>query len=131
MPKLKNFKIIDGTRARQGASQPIPVVSLQSQPNTIDNRMTVNEAENARALANSCADIIATRTQVDSCEGRFSGISSSVTLSDPDVMNAILLAIDCADRVGTILSTRRWPTQPARPRSQPQGPDASPAPVGG
>ncbi|KAJ8670890.1 hypothetical protein QAD02_002149 [Eretmocerus hayati] len=80
--------------------------SLQPQLNTIDDRMTV-----------------------DSCEVRFSGIPSSVNLSDPDVINAILRAIDSADPVGTILSTRRWPTQPARPRSQPQAPHASSAPV--
>ncbi|KAJ8668596.1 hypothetical protein QAD02_010259 [Eretmocerus hayati] len=101
--------------------------SLQSQLNTIDNRMTANEAENARALANLRADIISTRTQVDSCEVRFSGIPSSVALSDPDVINAILHAIDCADRVGTILSIRRWPAQPAHPRLQPQAPEASSA----
>ncbi|KAJ8672272.1 hypothetical protein QAD02_003531 [Eretmocerus hayati] len=68
--------------------------SLQSQLSTIDNRMTANETENARAFARLRADIVATRTQVDPCEVRFSGIPSAINLPDPDVINAILRAIE-------------------------------------
>ncbi|KAJ8685572.1 hypothetical protein QAD02_021365 [Eretmocerus hayati] len=91
---------------------------LQSQLTRIDSRMTVNETENARAFASLRADIVATRTQVDPCEVRFSGIPLSVTAPDGDVITAILRAIECADRVSAILSIRRWPTRPARPQNR-------------
>ncbi|KAJ8678226.1 hypothetical protein QAD02_014013 [Eretmocerus hayati] len=83
----------------------------------IESRLTANETEHARAFASLRSDIIATRTQVDPCEIKISGIPGSITTLDEDTVNAVLNAIGCADHVRTILSVRRWVLLAPRPPS--------------
>ncbi|KAJ8670893.1 hypothetical protein QAD02_002152 [Eretmocerus hayati] len=93
-------------------------VSNHTQLTSIDSRLsdlTTSSQNNTRAISNLQAEVRSFRSVVDQCELRFSGVPDSSPLSDEELAMKILTAMQCADRVGPLLSVRRWDFPPARP----------------
>ncbi|KAJ8676773.1 hypothetical protein QAD02_012560 [Eretmocerus hayati] len=93
-------------------------VSNHTQLTSIDSRLsdlTTSSQDNTRAISNLQAEVRSSRSVVDQCELRFSGVPDSSPLSDEEFAMKILTAMQCADRVGPLLSVRRWDFPPARP----------------
>ncbi|KAJ8665656.1 hypothetical protein QAD02_007320 [Eretmocerus hayati] len=93
-------------------------VSNHTQLTSIDSRLsdfTTSSQDNTRAISNLQAEVRSSRLVVDQCELRFPDVPDSSPLSDEELAMKILTAMQCADRVGPLLSVRRWDFPPARP----------------
>ncbi|KAJ8684565.1 hypothetical protein QAD02_020357 [Eretmocerus hayati] len=77
--------------------------------------LTTSSHDNTRAISNLQAEVRSSRAVVDLCELRFSGVPEDSPIPDEELATKILTQMRCVDRVGPLLSVRRWALPSNRP----------------
>ncbi|KAJ8677977.1 hypothetical protein QAD02_013764 [Eretmocerus hayati] len=89
--------------------------------NTRLTEIAGSTAQNTQAISELRTEVRSSRSSIDPCGIRFSGVSTDSGLSDHDLVMSVLTAMGCAQRVGTILDMRKRNDTPAsRPINAPQ-----------